>query len=422
MGHQNGRDARVLQNAPHFPPQILAQGRIETGERLVQQQEMGIGGQGPGQRGALLLAARQFGGPAIGQVRQPGQLQHVAGAACRVGAPAVQPEADVALHRQVGKQGIVLKDHADVAALGRHMDPGAVHDPAGHGNRSGFRPGQAGDHAQGCGLATAGRTEQGQDLPLHHIQFGNPDQRGAVKSLAQVPEGQKPRARHTFGTRTVRGGNVAERGADGPTNQVHPGQQLNSFPYGGQFRRVQDGAEQIAGIRQAYDCDVARAGDFIAEQHPDDPQAHLLQPCSVLQWVTAGERDHPRQQNPALDIGLEDAAFDQSIDDHAPDGVALAHEMPDPVSGVIGVGGLTNVIQGVVQQRVANWTRIRHDQFVRIRIDAAFQRQIHQQGPGQDNVQRIGRNARRDVPAFLVQQQQQNLFRKPQHAEPPTDV
>ena len=63
---------------------------------------------------------------------------------------------------------------------------------------------------------------------------------------------------------------------------------------------------------------------------------------------------------------------------------------------------------------------IGHDKLAWIRVDVTFESQIHQHGSRQNDIQCVRRDAGGDVPAFLIQQQQQDLFRKPQHIKPPT--
>ena len=77
-------------------------------------------------------------------------------------------EADVALHRQVGEQGVLLEDQPDPALLGREVDPApcveqclvAEQDP------SALRPHEPGDRAQHGRLAGAGRPDESERLPL----------------------------------------------------------------------------------------------------------------------------------------------------------------------------------------------------------------------------------------------------------------
>ena len=111
---------------------------VEPGQRFVEQQHLGFGGQGAGQRDALGLPAGQLARFAVGQVggldlgepalgRRPGRRR-----ADRV--PLRGAEADVGRHGQVGKQQGVLHEQADAAVVG-----GDVHAGGGVGQHAGPR-------------------------------------------------------------------------------------------------------------------------------------------------------------------------------------------------------------------------------------------------------------------------------------------
>ncbi len=54
---------------------VAAGAGVEGGERFVEQQQAGLGGQGPGQGDALGLAAGQGAGPVVGVVGEPDALE-----------------------------------------------------------------------------------------------------------------------------------------------------------------------------------------------------------------------------------------------------------------------------------------------------------------------------------------------------------
>ena len=85
----------------------------------------GPDGQRPGERDALLLAARELMGVAPGQLAQPDQVQQLAHPVALV---AAQPEADVAAHREVGEQRALLGDVAHAAVLGGYRAASVVDD------------------------------------------------------------------------------------------------------------------------------------------------------------------------------------------------------------------------------------------------------------------------------------------------------
>ena len=81
-----------------------------------------------------------------------------------------QTEADVVGHRQVGKKGVILKDHADVARLGRHAGTGPVEQGIAEADRALRQRQQASDGLEQRGLAAAARSQQADDLVVSHRQ------------------------------------------------------------------------------------------------------------------------------------------------------------------------------------------------------------------------------------------------------------
>ena len=93
--------------------------RIERGEGLVHQQNIGVGGERAGQSDALLHAAGKLAHAAIGPLRQPDQLEllvHDALARRRRLAAQLETEADVVADRTPGQQSELLKHHGDALA------------------------------------------------------------------------------------------------------------------------------------------------------------------------------------------------------------------------------------------------------------------------------------------------------------------
>src|SRR5207244_11474692 len=76
------------------------------------------------------------------------------------------PETHVLVHRQVGKQGVALEYQADIALLRRHVADCV----AAKADLAGIRRLEAGDDAQGRGLAAPARAEQAHQLALLHLQ------------------------------------------------------------------------------------------------------------------------------------------------------------------------------------------------------------------------------------------------------------
>ena len=101
---------------------VMPDQRIEGRERLVHQQNLGIGGQRPGQTHALLHAARKLGGIAVLEPGKPHQRDLFARAAMRLKPRhAVECKAigHILDHRAVRQQGKALEHHGHLAAAER---------------------------------------------------------------------------------------------------------------------------------------------------------------------------------------------------------------------------------------------------------------------------------------------------------------
>ena len=111
-----------------------------------------------GEGDALFLAAGELGGKAVAFGGELDEFESAQGAGFGVlGAALAESEFDVAEGGEMGEEGVVLEDGADVALVGFEVvDGGAVeHDFAGGGLF------EAADHAEGGGFAAAGGAEEG---------------------------------------------------------------------------------------------------------------------------------------------------------------------------------------------------------------------------------------------------------------------
>ena len=90
--------------------------RVQSGERLVEEQHAGTARQGAGEGDALALAARQRAGPLLREVRDPKALEQL------VDAP-VPGVGDVLPDGQVREEGVLL-EHEPHTALLRACDRG----------------------------------------------------------------------------------------------------------------------------------------------------------------------------------------------------------------------------------------------------------------------------------------------------------
>src|SRR5882757_2294269 len=128
--------------------------RVQRTERLIQQQQVGLPDQRPGQRHPLCLAAGQGARPRIGPLVQIHLGQRAASHPSRVAG--VQPQGDVAPYPPPGQQPGLLERHGYPA-----VDHGLALDV-------GVHPGQ---HAQQGGLARATAPEQRDELPAPDAQL-----------------------------------------------------------------------------------------------------------------------------------------------------------------------------------------------------------------------------------------------------------
>ena len=123
VGHVQDGDAHLPQHSAQFGRQLVAAAAVQRAQRLVQHQQPGLGGQGPGQSHPLSFAPRQGGHGPGAETAQPHQLQHLV----RPGPPglggnALHPQAEghVGSHVAVGEQGVVLEHQPEVPPVDRH--------------------------------------------------------------------------------------------------------------------------------------------------------------------------------------------------------------------------------------------------------------------------------------------------------------
>src|SRR5215467_435667 len=80
----------------------------------------------------------------------------------RLDLASTQAVRDIALHREIGKDRIVLEDHAGVAMMRRQGVYASVVEPY----AARFDVAKAGDHSQQRGLAASGGSEKGEQPAL----------------------------------------------------------------------------------------------------------------------------------------------------------------------------------------------------------------------------------------------------------------
>ncbi len=209
MGHQHRRRPHRTEQVAHLLAQVHAQGGVEGGERLVEQDHGRRGRQGAGQGDALLLAAGELVGPAAAVPGQAHQRQHLldaiaAAAPCGGGEsqPARQPVGDVLRHGEVREEGALLGDDADIALLGAHERAGAGHQPLPQVDGARVGAVEAGEDAQQRRLAAARRAEHRGDPALVHVQIDSPQRAHGFGARRELP-GHSTNTKHEVRLHTL---------------------------------------------------------------------------------------------------------------------------------------------------------------------------------------------------------------------------
>ena len=182
VGDIDEGDAQPLLQAPQFHLHGLPQLVVQGTQWFVQQQDFRIVYQRPGDGYPLLLAATHLLGLPVTQLLQLGQLQHFGNPFLLLLAGNFfhqQPEADVFFHCHMGEQGIMLEHHVHIALVGGQLGDFFVIQK--NMTRSGRL--QTGNHAQYCGLATAGRPQQGHEFSVVDSQIKGGDNQVVFKLL-----------------------------------------------------------------------------------------------------------------------------------------------------------------------------------------------------------------------------------------------
>jgi hypothetical protein len=178
--HVDDGRAEPLVQPRHLEPHLRAQRRVEIGQRLVEQEHLGLAHDRAADRDALALAAGQRARLAIQQCFELKRLGGAAHGGVDVALRAagdLQREAHVLGHRHVRIQRVALEHHRH-AALGRRrvgdVDAADQHAPRAHLL-------EAGDHAQRRRLAAARRPDQHHELAFGHGQVDAVDRGHAVR-------------------------------------------------------------------------------------------------------------------------------------------------------------------------------------------------------------------------------------------------
>jgi hypothetical protein len=158
VGDEDDRLAQFLLQLDELHLHLAADERIECGEGLVHEQDVGIGGECAGETHPLLHPARELGRELVGPPRESHPLEHGGGSCSALrGGNALELErvGGVVEHGAVGKEREVLEDHRDAftahGAQPLRRDVGDALPHHGHLPARGLE--QAVEHADEGGLA-----------------------------------------------------------------------------------------------------------------------------------------------------------------------------------------------------------------------------------------------------------------------------
>ena len=169
VGDVDGGHAELLVQVPELDLHVVTELLVERRQRLVHEQDPGLEDDGPSQRHPLLLTAGELVDAPLGEpVELHGRertLHPLAHVALRH-PPHPQGEGDVPGHRHVRKQRVVLEHHAHVPPVRRHPDDL----PITEADAAVVGAGEPRQHHQQGGLAGAGGSEQGDELPAADLQ------------------------------------------------------------------------------------------------------------------------------------------------------------------------------------------------------------------------------------------------------------
>ena len=169
VGDVDRRDGQFAVQPLQVAADLVAQLRVEIRQRLVEQERLRLAHQRAAHRDPLTLTAGELAGLAVEQLVDLQQLGRLADPPVDLGArrPALpQPVGQVAVHRHVRIQRVVLEHHRDVALAGRQAVDHRAADP----DLARRRLVQPGQQSQRGALAAPRRPDEDQELAVGHRQ------------------------------------------------------------------------------------------------------------------------------------------------------------------------------------------------------------------------------------------------------------
>ncbi len=174
MGHVDHRCLEAMVQTGDLGAHLDAEICIQVAERFIEEEDFGLPDNGAAEGHSLALSARKRFGFSVEIGLDAQDLCRLVDARVNIRLavlPEFQSEREILVDRHVGVEGVVLKDHGDVAIFRRDI----VHDlavDADGASRNIFEPG---DHPEHGGFAAAGGADEDDELLVLNRDVDVPD-------------------------------------------------------------------------------------------------------------------------------------------------------------------------------------------------------------------------------------------------------
>jgi hypothetical protein len=187
MGDEDGRNLQALVEHAQLELHILTELGIQGRKRFIQEEEPGVDCQGPCDGHPLALAPGELGDVPVCQAGHPHEFQKLldpASAGRFVHLPHPEAVGDVVSDGEMGKESERLKDHPEIALVGRLLGDIFLF----QNNSTPRRPFQAGDEAQQCGLAASRGSKKADQSAVGNVKVHILDGHHGAEMLVDVFE------------------------------------------------------------------------------------------------------------------------------------------------------------------------------------------------------------------------------------------
>ena len=185
VGHIDKRGVDALAQLDDLRTHLVAELRIQIGQRLVHQQDLRLPDSGAANGHPLALAAGERLGLAVQIFRDAQDLRrliHPLVDLRLIHLAELQGESDVLPHCHMGVQGVILEHHGDIPILGGHI----VHQLPADVQLAAGDLLQTGHHPQGGGFAAAGGADQHDEFLVFDLQIKVIDGQNALVGDLQI--------------------------------------------------------------------------------------------------------------------------------------------------------------------------------------------------------------------------------------------